>query len=236
MLKMITNEVPVGLEEYYTIAEGGTFRLNVEGVVPISEVEALKSKNKEFRETNISLLKEKEKFQDFATLIGGDLTPEKFNEKVESLVTGRINSLTENMRVNYETKLKDLETNYGRASSKLSELVLDSEVTKVATEHGVLSSALEDVMLRAKNAFVVDNGSLKFKEEKLDAEGNPYSLPAWILEQKQRAPHLFAPSQGTGPARPKSSGGRTPGDQVRGMDRISAAFANKNNGSTKKLN
>lgn len=236
MLKMITDAVPVGLESYYTSQEDGQFRLNVEGAVPVTEYESIKTKNKEFRDSNIALLKEKEKYQSFATLVGGDLTPEKFNEKVDTLVSSRIGSLTENMKTNYETKIKELETNYGKSSSRLSELVLGSEVTKIATEHGVLSSALEDVMLRAKNAFVVDNGELKFKEEKLDAEGKPYSMSAWIQEQKQRAPHLFAPSQGTGPTRPKGSGTRVSTEGVTGIDRITAAFANRNNGSVKKLN
>lgn len=236
MLKMITNEVPEGLNDYYEPTEGGQFKLKVEGAVPITEYESVKGKVKEFRDTNTQLLKEKTKYQDFSQLVGGELSPEKFNEKIESLAQSRVGALTESMKNAYETKLKDLETNYGKASKKLSELVLNSEVTKVATEHGVLSSALEDVMLRANTSFTVVDGELKFKEEKLDAEGKPYNIKTWILEQKSRAPHLFAQSQGTGPTRPRGSGSVRAGSEgVTGVDRIAAALNNRNN-SAKSLN
>jgi len=235
MLKMFTESVPEGLENYYTPTEDGKFQLSVEGAVPVQEVETLKNKVKEFRDTNTQLLKDKQKYQDFSQLVGGDLSPEKFNEKVESLATSRANVLVESMKTNYETKLKELETNYSKTSGRLSELVLNNEVTRVAAEHGVLSSALEDVMLRAKNSFTVVDGELKFREEKLDAEGKPYTVQSWITEQKGRAPHLFAPSQGTGVARPpKGSGVRSPGQQVSGVDRIAAAFAGRSN--VKQLN
>ena len=124
-----------------------------------------------------------------------------------------------------------------KTGSRLSTLVLDNEVTRVATEHGVLSSALEDVMLRAKNAFIVVDGEVKFNEEKLDAEGKPYSIQSWIQEQKTRAPHLFAPSQGTGPKRPTGLGLKSnPSEKLDPMDRISAAFAARSNGSAKNIN
>lgn len=237
MLKMITAEVPVGLETYYEATDNGQFRLRVEDAVPVSEYESVKSKVKEFRDSNTQLLKEKQKYQDFSQIIGGaDLSPEKFNEKLETMAQSRVAALTETMKNSYETRLKDVETNYSAASTRLSELVLGSEVTKVATEHGVLPTALEDVMLRAKSNFTVVDGQLKFKEQRLDAEGKPYSVNSWIVEQKGKAPHLFAPSQGTGSSRPRgSSAVRTALDGVTGVDRIAAAYNNRNS-SVKKLN
>ena len=236
MLKMITDDVPAGLETYYQPTEGGKFRLQIEDAVPVAEVETLKQKNKEFRDNNINLLKENEKYKGFSTLVGSDsLTPDKFQEKIESLAQLRVASLTEHMKSNYETKIKELSDVATRSGSKLSELVLGSEVTKAASEHGVLGSALEDVQFRAKNAFEVVDGELKFKDNKLDAEGKPYTLKSWMQEVKTKAPHLFAPSQGTGAMKPKGSGVRT-SDDVTGVDRIAAAYANRTNSSVKRLN
>lgn len=237
MLKLVTNEVPVGLETYYAPIEGGQFRLQVDDAVHVSEHEALKQKNKEFRENNINLLKENEKYKGFSTLVGSDsLTPDKFQEKIESLAQSRITSLTEQMKNNYETKIKELSDVATRSSSKLSELVLGSEVTKAATEHGVLGSALEDVLFRAKNAFDVKEGSIKFKEEKLDAQGRPYTLSTWMQEVKTKAPHLFAPSQGTGAMRTsKPTTTRMATDSRSAVEKLSAGLSQLNGASVKKL-
>lgn len=237
MLKLITEEVPVGLENYYQPDKDGKFRLQVEDAVHVSEFETLKQKNKEFRDTNINLLKENEKYKGFSTLVGTDsLTPDKFQEKIESLAQQRVASMTEEMKNNYETKLRELQDVASRTGSKLSELVLGSEVTKAATEHGVLTSALEDVMFRARNSFDVVEGEVKFKEGKLDSEGKPYTMATWIKEVKTKAPHLFAQSQGTGARKPNGSGVRTSDEGVTGVDRIAAAFANKTNSSVKRFN
>lgn len=236
MLKMITDDIPAGLETYYQPVEGGKFRLQVEDAVPVVEVESLKQKNKEFRETNINLMKENEKYKGFSTLVGSDtLTPDKFQEKIETLAQARVATITQEMKSSYETRLKELSDVATRSTGQLSELVLGSEVTKAASEHGVLGSALEDVLFRARNNFEVKEGAIKFKEDKLNAEGQPYTLSNWMKETRTKAPHLFAPSQGTGATKPNGSGARTSGDSISGVDRIAAALANRNNSSVKRL-
>lgn len=234
MLKMIIDTVPAELEQYYTPTEDGKFQLQVEGAVPAAEVEGLKLKTKEFRDTNINLLKEIDKYKGFSTLVGGELSPEKFQERIESLANTRVSSLTEEMKNKYELKIKELSDVALKSKSKLSELVLGGEVTKAASEHGVLGSALEDVLFRAKNSFDVQEGEIKFKEDKLDSEGKPYTLGNWMLEMKSKAPHLFAPSQGTGAIKPKGSATRVVDSSITGVDRITAALNNRNN-SVKRL-
>lgn len=237
MLKMITSEVPVGLESYYVPAEGGQFRLQVEDVVPVAEVETLKQKNKEFRETNISLLKENEKYKGFSQVFGSEtMSADKLQERIDTLAAARVGSLTENLKTTYETKVSELSDKLSKAGSKLSELTLGSEVVKAATDHGVISTALEDVIFRAKNAFVVDeDGAIKFKEEKLDSSGKPYTVSGWMQEIKTKAPHLFAPSQGTGASRSvKGSGVRTGVDTRSAIERMSAGLSQQGN-AIKKL-
>lgn len=211
MLKMIEQTVPVGLETYYEPTDTGAFRLKVVDAVPLAEVETLKQKNKEFRDTNISLLKENEKYKGFSQVFGSDtVSADKLQEKIDALANARVGSLTEQMKTSYDTRVNELNDKLSKAGSKLSELTLGSEVVKAAADHGVISTALEDVIFRAKNAFVVnEEGVVNFKEEKLDGNGKPYSVATWMQEMKTKAPHLFAPSQGTGAMKPKGSAVRT---------------------------
>lgn len=238
MLKMITNEVPVGLETYYTPTENGQFRLQVEDAVHTAEVETLKQKVKEFRDTNTSLLKESEKFKSFSQVFGGEtVSAEKLQEKIDSLASARVGSLTEQMKTTYDSRVNELSEKLNKSVSKLAELTLGNEVVKAATDHGVISSALEDVQFRAKNAFVVDEeGNIKFKEEKLDANGKPYSIKSWMQEVKTKAPHLFAPSQGTGAVKPiKGSTVRTGQDSRSAVEKLASGLSQQNSGTTKKL-
>ena len=237
MLKLITSEVPAGLETYYTPTDNGQFRLQVEDVVPTAEVETLKQKVKEFRETNISLAKDNEKFKSFSQVFGGEnVSAEKLQEKIDSLAVARVESLTEQMKSTYDTKVNELSDKLSKAGSKLSELTLGSEVVKAASDHGVISSALEDVQFRANNAFMVDEtGSVKFKEEKLDSNGKPYTVSSWMQEIKTKAPHLFAPSQGTGAMKVIKGTGARVQDNRSPTEKIASGLSQLGNSSIKKI-
>jgi hypothetical protein len=238
MLKMIEQTVPVGLEAYYTPMETGGYQLQVDGVVPVAEVESLKQKVKEFRDTNTTLLKDNEKFKSFSNVFGSEnVSAEKLQEKIDALAAARVGTLTESMKTTYEAKVSELSDKLSKAGSKLSELTLGNEVVKAAGEHGVTSTALEDVIVRAKAAFnVTEEGVVKFKEEKLDSAGKPYTVASWMQEVKSKAPHLFAPSQGTGATRPSRSSGKTVNDNRSALDRMSAGLSQFNNPvSIKKL-
>lgn len=232
---MITNEVPAGLETYYEPTDNG-FRLKVEDAVPAAEVEILKQKNKEFRENNISLLKENEKYKGFSQVFGGEnISADKLQERIDALANARVGSLTEQMKATYDSTVSELSDKLTKASSKLSELTLGNEVVKAAADHGVIPTALEDVVFRAKNAFVVnEEGAIKFKEEKLDASGKPYTVDGWMREIKSKAPHLFAPSQGTGAVKPKGSSSRV-NETRSASEKIASGLSLLQGGSVKRL-
>lgn len=233
---MIEQTIPVGLETYYEPTEGGAFRLRVEDAVPMAEVEILRQKNKEFRENNINLLKENEKYKGFSQVFGSDnISADKLQERIDTLAATRVGSLTSEMKTSYDTKVNELSDKFSKASAKLAELTLGSEVVKAATDHGVISSALEDVLFRAKNAFTVDEeGQVKFKEEKLDSNGKPYTVGGWMQEIKSRAPHLFAPSQGTGATKPKGSPVARNENRT-AFDKIASGLSQLQGGSAKRL-
>lgn len=236
MLKMIEQVVPAGLETYYEATDTGAFRLKVVDAVPVAEVEVLKQKNKEFRDTNINLLKENEKYKGFSQVFGSDnVSADKLQERIDSLANARVGSLTENLKATYESKVTELSDKLSKAGSKLSELTLGNEVVKAAADHGVISTALEDVVFRAKNAFVVnEEGVVKFKEEKLDSTGKPYSVTSWMQEMKSKAPHLFAQSQGTGAVKPKGSANRV-NETRSAAEKIASGLSLIQGGSAKRL-
>ena len=236
MLKMIEQTVPVGLEQYYEATDSGVFRLKVVDAVPVAEVETLKQKNKEFRDSNIALMKDNEKYKGFSQVFGSEnVSAEKLQERIDALANARVGTLTENLKTTYESKYNELGDKLTKASSKLQELTLGNEVVKAAADHGVISTALEDVVFRAKNAFVVnEDGVVKFKEEKLDSTGKPYSVASWMQEMKSKAPHLFAPSQGTGAAKPKGSGVRV-NETRSAAEKIASGLSLLQGGSVKRL-
>jgi hypothetical protein len=236
MLKMIEQTVPVGLEQYYEATDSGAFRLKVVDAVPVAEVETLKQKNKEFRDSNIALMKDNEKYKGFSQVFGSEnVSAEKLQERIDALANARVGTLTENLKTTYESKYSELGDKLTKASSKLQELTLGNEVVKAAADHGVISTALEDVVFRAKNAFVVnEDGVVKFKEEKLDSTGKPYSVSSWMQEMKSKAPHLFAPSQGTGAAKPKGSGVRV-NETRSAAEKIASGLSLLQGGSVKRL-
>jgi len=210
MLKYQTTDVPAGLENFYTDNGDGTFRLQVEGVVPESEVVALKAKNKEFREANIGLLKTNESLSSFEKVFGtGNVTPDGINARIETLATERATLLSENAVKAAHERVKELETGLSTKQQKLSKLMLGEAVQKAGTKHGVVPTAFDDVLRRAESDFEVTDEGLKFRQEKLDVEGKPYTVDSWMAEQAQAAPHLFAQSQGTSAARPSKPGTAT---------------------------
>lgn len=234
MLKLNTNEVPEGLETYYTKQDDGSFRLQVEGVV--AEAEHLKVKNDltEFRKNNIALLKDNGTLNSFKDVLGGgNLTPDGISKKIEDLAKTRADSLVDEMRKAHKTELDEITKDRDNRKSRLSSLTLNDEVRKAGPKHGVLETAYDDVMYRAQNAWEVTDEGLKMKVEKLDAEGKAYTMETWMAETVKVAPHLAAQSKGIGAGNnirkgsPISVNKNT--DGMSGPDRIAAALANKGN-------
>lgn len=236
-LKLVTNEVPVGLETHYTKQDDGRFRLNVEDAVSKEEFDSTKTKLDEFRTNNKTLFDENKKFKNLASIIGSEnLDPDTLQKKIDSLADEKAAA----MKTAFDTEKTDLSGKLTKYSTKVVELTLGSEITKAATAHGVVSSALEDVHLRAKNAFEVDeDGNVKIKNGLKDSKGKEYTVDSWMQEMKSKASHWFAQSQGTG-AKKNFKGDGSNGSRVGVADtrsavqKIASGF-NKDKGAIKKL-
>lgn len=185
----------------YEQAADGHFYLSVEGAVD-------KSKLDEFRANNVTLLKQLEQYKNVDPAKYQELLnlAKKAEEKklidsgeIDKIVEGRVNE----MKSNYETQIKGLSEQASVAQRQLESLLIDNSVRDAALKSGVQSTAVEDVILRAKTTFKVQNGTAVA----VDSQGNviygkdgstPMSVIDWTSSLKKQAPHLFMESQGGG--------------------------------------
>lgn len=185
----------------YVKNQDGKFYLDVDGAVS-------KTKLDEFRENNVQLLKNLEKYKDvdpakYAELL---VLQTKANEK-KLIDAGEIDKVVEQrvgqMRTTYTTEIETLKGANQVAQRQLESLLIDSAVRDAATKSGVRATAVEDVLLRAKATFRIKDGV----STPVDASGNvvygkdgatPMTVVDWTASLKTHAPHLFESSQGGG--------------------------------------
>lgn len=226
------NELPEAIQTLYTKREDGLYQLQIKGAIAEDEVTNLKTKIKEFRDSNIDLRKSNEALQSFEQVFGtNNIKPDAIQEKIQELAAVKASTLVTEMKTNYESKVKDLESNINLKQQKLSKLLLGDAVIKASNKHGVLNTAYDDVLRRAENDFEVTDDGLKFKHDKLNAEGQVYDLDSWLLEQAKHAPHLFSQSQGTGATKVGKSNKTLP----LGTSRLAAGLQQRANPTGKRI-
>lgn len=227
---------------FYTKNEAGEFVEVTTKLYTEEEYGQVKRKNDEFRENNTKLLKSNETLSSFAKVLDGvqNLNPENLAMKIEELASKKAESLVTEMKTKHQQTVDELNQKLQGTSTTLHKFVLGSEVQKAGAKHGVQPTAYEDVLRRAESAFVVRDGKVAFKEEKLDADGNPYSVEAWMADQAKEAPHLFVPPQG--PAASRQPGTRVPvapsdtRDTRSAMEKLAAGVSGVKNAAPKRLN
>lgn len=195
-----TDGLEANIAALYEQTEDGKFRLDVEGAVPREKLD-------EFRNKNIDLLKQVDKFKGvditkYTTLL--DLE-KKVNEKelvdagkVDEVVQSRIST----MKTEHEGVVSTMKTQLEASNRQLEGLLIDSAVRVKALESGALPTAVDDVMLRAKMTFrIVDGRAVPHDGDKPIYGKNgvdPMSVEEWIGNLAKNAPHLFGATQGGG--------------------------------------
>ena len=203
--------VPADVAKEYTKGEDGKFRLTVDGMVGADKLA-------EFRTNNIRLMQEMEKFKDIdpakykeLLAIQQEITEQKLIKagKVDEVVESRVQT----MRKDFETKLNEASNQLSSANRQLETLLVDNTVRAAAIKAGVLPTAVDDVLLRAKSVFKVQNGAAVPVNEKGEViygkDGtSPMSVDDWMSTLKKTATHLWPASQGGGANRsgPQGSG------------------------------
>lgn len=186
------------------------FRLDVEGAAPREKLD-------EFRNNNIELLKKLENFKGVDIKRYAELQTLESRVKSQELIeAGKldeiIQSRTQSMKQEFETTTREKDEKLQAANSQLENLLIDSAVRVKAIEHGVLPTAVEDVMLRAKGSFkIIDGVAVPHADGKpvYGKDGvHPMSVEEWISTLSKGAPHLFQKSTGGGaPGSGRAAGG-----------------------------
>ncbi len=221
-------EVEEQFRGLYVKNSDGGYSLEVDGGVDADRL-------KEFRETNVRLMKEAERFK--------DLNPEKYQElmelqrqreekelidkgEVDKVVQGRV----EAMKKEYETQVQALTGTNTAMTRQLEMLMIDNTVRTAATKIGIRPEAVDDVLLRSKQVFSIKEG----KVVALDAEGKivygkdgttPLGIEEWSGGLKATAPHLYLDSKGAG-AGGSGGGGRMGDPKAHGVSKISRGLDN----------
>lgn len=185
----------------YAQGSDGFFYLQAEGAVD-------KAKLDEFRNNNVELMKQIEKFKDVDPTKYQELMAiqRKIEEKeliekgeIEKLVGLRVGE----MKRQYDEQIAALTKTNETNTRQLEVLTIDNAVREHATKLGVQPTAVDDVLLRAKTVFRLHEG----KPTAFDKDGQPIygkdgqttlAIPEYIGGLKEQAPHLFMPSQGSG--------------------------------------
>ena len=185
----------------YEQGADGAYYLSVDGAVG-------KDKLDEFRNNNVKLLKDLEKFKDVDPAKYQELLAlAKKQEEKKLIDAGEIDKVVEQrvgeMKSTYEGQLKALTEQNSVAQHQLESLLIDNAVRDAAVKSGVQPTAVDDVLLRAKATFKIKDGNAV----PVDAQGNvvygkdgttPMSVVDWTTGLKKQAPHLFQGSQGGG--------------------------------------
>lgn len=194
----------------YAKNDQGKFVLDVEGAVPAARLN-------EFRDNNIELKRQLEAFK--------GIEPAKYKEALEKLskidqkalldagqVDQVVNERVASMKQEYETQIGTLSKQATEAQQRLAGLLIDSAVKSAALAAGVAQTAVDDVVLRAKTFFQVQDGEVVALNDKghviygKDGE-KPMTIGEWVTNLKAQAPHLFAKMNGGGAGGSGQGGG-----------------------------
>lgn len=210
----------------YKKTDSGKYQLDVEDLPQPDE----KQKVKEFRETNVNLMKEIETLK--SKVEGIDL--EGFNKFIKSqqdvddqklIKEGKIDQLvekrSESMKTKYESEISTLTAKTNKLNETLKSTLIDGQLAKLAATAGIKNTAIDDVILRGKQIFNLDaDGNVIAKSGdtiKYNANNKPYTINDFMGDLQSSAPHLFQESNGGGTTNKKSS------SNVPGVQQISRA-------------
>lgn len=199
--------LPEAIRALY-VEKDGKFVLDAD----IEDVGGLKSALEKEREAGKKLTKELNQLR--ADLAGADPAKAKAalarlqeledqdliaKGEVDKLVAKRVEALEKAKNADIEARDKTIAGLNGR----LSELLVDNELRKVAEKRGVIPTAIDDFVERGKKLYRIQDGKavpLKGDDVVYSAKkaNEPMPMDEWAEGLVSSAPHLFSPSSGSG--------------------------------------
>ena len=181
------------------------------------EVSGLKSKNQELlgslRTTKTELDGLKGQFEGLdIEAVKGLLKRANQDEETRLIAEGKLDEVvtkrTERLRNDMEKQLKAEQERADKAESfakRFSDKVLADSIRAAALKAGALPEAAEDIILRARGTFTLDENG---EAVAVDADGQviygkdgktPLNPLEWAESLREAAPHLWPRAQGAGP-------------------------------------
>lgn len=221
--------VDESIAKLYTHGADGKYSLEVEGFVP-------KSRLDEFRNSNVKLMKDMERFKDVDPEKYAAMTEEhrKIQEK-EWIEKGELDKVVDHrvstMRAEFTTKETGYTSKIETQNRQLESLLIDNKVREASIKLGVRATAVDDVLLRAKTLFKIHEGNAVSMDSKGDIKygkdgTSPMSVGEWVETLKGSAEHLFNGSGGGG-AGGGHSGPAGGGANLSSVQKIAAGLANR---------
>ena len=202
-------EIPAEHLPFYAEREGA-WQLDIDGVVD-------KAKLDEFRQTNVTLLKQLEEQR--KRFEGID--PEAVREAIEAkrkldegelLKRGDFDSVLLTRLAPLEKRAKEAEASAAAANTRLVDLQINQGVVQAAAKRGVRATASPDLTARARGVFRLVNGvPAAFEGDGVTPllgkdRVSPMSFEEWTEVLATEAPHLFESNAGSGAAGGLASG------------------------------
>jgi hypothetical protein len=152
------------------------------------------------------------------------------NQRVEEVLAAKTREF-ETMKSDFESKVLGLETNLTDYDGRLATLLVDNEITRFATEHGVRTSAIEDVLYRGRGLFRVEEGQAVALDESgrkvyADDAVTPLTISGWLGGLADTAPHLFEASTGAGSIQPVAQPAQVKQETVSTHDMLMQGLSN----------
>lgn len=198
----------------------GKFQLDVEGASSKAKIDSFRNNNIELQKeldtiktqiNGLDLDRFKPMFEHYQTQI-----QKAEDEKTKELIkNGNIDELvalrSERMKQEFETQLSQSVQQSNKFRKQLEEAKINAELTRAATAKGVRSTAIDDVLLRGKQTFSLnDEGevvAMKGDQVVYNKDNKPLTIDEYIGDLSETAPHLFESSGGGG----AKNGSKTPG-------------------------
>lgn len=218
------DKVPEAARTFYE-QKDGKYHLSLDGspvgFVPITQLNEANVKVVEFRDKNIALMKEnddlKPKVKAFEgldpTTVRTSLTElEEFRKKggnkpdeIDTKIQAAIKAVADPLRQEVDTLKKEKE----EATTRADQSTLRSTVQDFFTKAGGEPSALDYIVGKAGDVFIVKAGSVTAKENKFSAErpGEPLSVTEWLATQVKESAFAFKSSNGGGASGGAPGGG-----------------------------
>ena len=153
------------------------------------------------------------------------------NNRVDEVLAAQRKVLAE-QKDTYESQILGLQEDLVNYDGQLNVMVVDNELAKIAGQHGVRASAMEDLMSRGRSVFRVQDGNaVAFQEDGrqmyMEDAVTPLSIDGWIEGLTSNAPHLFEASTGASISQPTNSPAPA-AEPASTHDSIKAGLANLN--------